>query len=55
MLVCLCLFIDSDDFETDKDLEARVMEDDFQCGQCQICYLMSQRPSSIIRDVDADE
>ena len=41
VLVCLCRLIDSDDFETDDALEARIMDDDFQCGQCQICYLMS--------------
>jgi hypothetical protein len=47
VLVCLCRLIDSDDFETDRELEARVMEDDFQCGQCQICYLISQKQDSM--------
>ena len=41
MLMCLCRLIDSDDFETDDALEARIMDDDFQCGQCQIRYLMN--------------
>ena len=30
MLVCLCRLIDSDDFENDGELEARIMGDDFQ-------------------------
>lgn len=55
MLVCLCRLIESDDFEIDKELEARVMEDDFQYGQCQICYLISQRPDSILKDTDTDD
>ena len=54
MLVCLCRLIDSDDFETDRELEARVMEDDFQCGQCQICYLIRQMPSPS-KDRDTDD
>ena len=33
MLMCLCRLIDSDDFETDDALEARIMDEDFQCGQ----------------------
>ncbi len=41
MLVCLCRLIDSDDFKTDDALEARIMDSDFQCGQCQLYYLMS--------------
>ena len=46
--VCLCRLIDSDDFETDDALEARIMDDDFQCGQCQICYLMSHTVQSLV-------
>ena len=41
MLVCLCRLIDSDDFKTDDALEARIMDADFQSGQCQLYYLMS--------------
>ena len=41
MLVCLCRLIDSDDFKTDDALESRIMDNDFQCGQCQLYYLMS--------------
>jgi transcriptional regulator CtsR len=54
VLVCLCRLIDSDDFENDRELEARVMEDDFQCGQCQICYVISQRPNPA-KDPDTDD
>jgi hypothetical protein len=54
VLVCLCRLIDSDDFETERELEARVMRDDFQCGQCQICYLISQPPNPT-KDPDADD
>ncbi|MBL6738353.1 MAG: hypothetical protein HOI97_00530 [Oceanospirillales bacterium] len=45
MLVCLCRLIDSDDFTTEEDLKTRILEDDFQCGQCQMQYLM-QQPSA---------
>ena len=54
VLVCLCRLIDSDDFENDGELEARIMEDDFQCGQCQICYLISRRPRPT-KDIDPDD
>ncbi|MGB0254380.1 MAG: hypothetical protein ACPF96_08530 [Litorivicinaceae bacterium] len=46
MIVCLCRLIDSDDFESDEALKERILEDDFQCGQCQIQYLMRVRSSS---------
>ncbi len=46
MIVCLCRLIDSDDFESDEALKERILEDDFQCGQCQIQYLMQQRSSN---------
>ena len=46
MIVCLCRLIDSDDFESDEVLKERILEDDFQCGQCQIQYLMQQRSSN---------
>jgi hypothetical protein len=45
MLVCLCRLIDSDNFTTEEDLKTRLLEDDFQCGQCQMQYLM-QQPSA---------
>ena len=45
MLVCLCRLIDSVDFTTEEDLKTRILEDDFQCGQCQMQYLM-QQPSA---------
>ncbi|MDA0894123.1 MAG: hypothetical protein O3A68_04265 [Proteobacteria bacterium] len=45
MLVCLCRLIDSDDFTTEEDLKTRILEDDFQCGQCLLLYLM-QQPSA---------
>jgi len=54
VLVCLCRLIDSNDFETERELEVRVMEDDFQCGQCQIRYLIAQRPNPMM-DRDSDD
>ncbi|CAI8336247.1 MAG: Uncharacterised protein [Gammaproteobacteria bacterium] len=54
MLVCLCRFIDSDDFESDQELEGRVMEEDFHCGQCQIRYLIG-RSRALTEDIDTDE
>ena len=45
MLVCLCRLIDPDDFTIEQDLKTRILEDDFQCGQCQMQYLM-QQPSA---------
>ena len=53
MLVCLCRLIDSDDFESDEALKERILEDDFQCGQCQIQYLMRDR-SSGVSDSESD-
>jgi len=46
VIVCLCRLIDSDDFESDEALKERILDDDFQCGQCQIQYLMQQRSSN---------
>jgi hypothetical protein len=46
MLVCLCRLIDSDNFTTEEDLKTRILEDDFQCGQCQMQYLMQQPPAN---------
>ena len=46
MLVCLCRLIDSDDFKTEEDLKIRILEDDFQCGQCQMQYLMQQQSAN---------
>ena len=46
MLVCLCRLIDSDDLATEEDLKTRILEDDFQCGQCQMQYLMQRQSAS---------
>ena len=46
MLVCLCRLIDSDDFTTEEDLKTRILEDDFQCGQCQMQYLMQHQSAN---------
>ena len=54
VLVCLCRLIDSDDFTTDEDLKTRILEDDFQCGQSQIQYLM-QKPSANHNSPDAED
>ena len=54
MLVCLCRFIDSNDFESDQELEERLMEEDFHCGQCQIRYLIG-RSRALTEDIDTDE
>ncbi len=54
VLVCLRRLIESDDFENDGELEAQIIEDDFQCGQCQFCYLISRRPGPT-KDIDPDD
>jgi hypothetical protein len=40
-LACLCRKIDEDDFSDEAALKARVMQDDFVCGQCQLRYMAS--------------
>lgn len=38
MIVCTCRNIDSDDFDSEDDVEKRVMMDDWKCGLCQLYY-----------------
>ena len=40
-LACLCRRIDEDDFPSEEALKARILEDDFNCGQCQLRYMTS--------------
>ena len=40
-LACLCRKIEEDDFPSQEALKARVLQDDFVCGQCQLRYLAS--------------
>jgi len=40
-LACLCRKLDEDDFPSEEALKARVMQDDFVCGQCQLRYMVS--------------
>ena len=54
MLVCLCRLIDSEDFTTEEDLKTRILEDDFQCGQCQMQYLM-QQPSANHNSTESED
>ncbi len=54
VLVWLCRLIDCHDFENDRELEVRITKDDFQCGQCPICYLISRRPGPT-KDIDPDD
>lgn len=38
-LACLCRKIDEDAFASDEALKARILQDDFVCGQCQLRYM----------------
>ena len=38
-LACLCRKIDEDAFTTEAELKARILRDDFVCGQCQLRYM----------------
>jgi len=40
-LACLCRKIDEDAYPTEAELKARILQDDFQCGQCQLRYMTS--------------
>jgi hypothetical protein len=40
-LACLCRVIDEDAFDSEAALKARIMQDDFVCGQCQLRYMES--------------
>lgn len=40
MLMCVCRQIDTADFDSDDALRARILQDDFQCGLCQMQYLI---------------
>lgn len=40
-LACLCRHLEEDDFDTEAALKARIMRDDFVCGQCQLRYMAS--------------
>lgn len=48
MLVCICRVIYEEDFETKEQLKARIMEDDFHCGQCQLRYMREETNTSQI-------
>lgn len=39
MIACICRVIYEDSFDSKEELKARIMEDDFHCGQCQLKYL----------------
>ena len=45
MLICVCRRIDSDDFASEAELRARILDEDFQCGLCQMQYLIAAEDS----------
>lgn|GEM_PF-4880364 len=47
MLICVCRRIDSDDFASEAELRARILDEDFQCGLCQMQYLISGQDTDI--------
>jgi hypothetical protein len=40
MVVCKCRDIREEDYPTEAELKERIMQTDFNCGQCQIRYMM---------------
>ena len=42
MIVCSCRSIRNSDFKTEKGLKERIMKDDFNCGQCQMKYIIGE-------------
>jgi hypothetical protein len=40
MIICTCRGIKDDDFKSKKELRNRIMKDDFNCGQCQIKFII---------------
>jgi len=39
VIVCDCRKISDSDYDNEEDLKARIMEEDFNCGQCQIKHI----------------
>ena len=39
MIVCICRNIKSSEYSSEEELKDRIMQDDFQCGLCQLQYL----------------
>jgi len=39
MIVCICRNIDDKDY-VPEELKKRILQDDFQCGQCQLYYFL---------------
>jgi len=40
VVVCKCRDIKEEDYPTEEALRERIMQTDFNCGQCQIRYIM---------------
>lgn len=36
MIVCICRNIKSSEYSSEEELRDRIMQDDFQCGKCQL-------------------
>lgn len=39
MIVCTCRCISSKDYSNEEALKARILQNDFKCGLCQLQYL----------------
>jgi len=46
VVVCKCRDIREEDYPTEAELKERIMKPDFNCGQCQMRYLMVDKQPS---------
>lgn len=47
MIVCSCRGISTKDYRTEEELIARLLQDDFRCGLCQLSYL-NDKPKDVV-------
>jgi bacterioferritin-associated ferredoxin len=48
VIVCICRDISDEDYATEDELRERLLQPDFNCGQCQIKYFVNDTVDSIV-------
>ena len=51
MIACVCRSIYEEDYADDESLRARIMAEDWRCGQCQLRYefaSVAERPKAAV-------
>lgn len=51
MIVCICRNISDQDY-SEEDLRKRLMEDDYNCGQCQLKYILEAQREADMREIE---